>query len=169
MSYLWRYWAFDENNFSNLGEYVPNSDNHCDQITVIVHSADVSKEATIYIDNFKLVSGTTTLLDTNFSNLTEYEWLMSSANGSDYKEAKPVAFNQNLLQLSKKSSTVKVGEKITVEATAVPTAKITYKSNKKKVAKVDSKGIVTGIKAGKAKIKVTANGVTKTFKVNVAK
>ena len=134
------YWVFNEetSDFGDLGEYVPNPDNHCDEIVVNVHSSDVSKDATIYIDNFKLVSGTTTLLDTDFSNLTEYEWLTYTANGSFPQQAEPVPFNQNLLTLSKKATTVKVGEKITVEATAAPAAKITYKSNKKKVAKVDS-------------------------------
>ena len=47
--------------------------------------------------------------------------------------------------------------------------KITYKSSNEKVAKVSSKGIVTGVNAGKAAITVTANGVSKNFSVTVTK
>ncbi|MGN0460168.1 MAG: Ig-like domain-containing protein, partial [Ruminococcus sp.] len=43
----------------------------------------------------------------------------------------------------------------------------TYKSSNTKVAKVDSKGKVTALKAGTAKITVTNNKVSKTFTVTV--
>jgi len=45
--------------------------------------------------------------------------------------------------------------------------KTTYKSLTAKIAKVNSKGVVTGLKKGKAKIKVVASGVKFTVKITV--
>ncbi|WP_099469680.1 Ig-like domain-containing protein [Konateibacter massiliensis] len=73
------------------------------------------------------------------------------------------------LTLKSASGTVVVGSKITIEATADPTGKITYATSNKKVATVTSAGVVKGIKTGTAKITVTANGVSKTYKVTVKK
>jgi uncharacterized protein YjdB len=47
--------------------------------------------------------------------------------------------------------------------------KTTYKSSNAKVAKVSSKGVVTAIKAGTAKITVANNGAKAVFKVTVIK
>ena len=47
--------------------------------------------------------------------------------------------------------------------------KFKYKSKNKKIAKVDKKGFVTGIKKGKTKIKITCNGQTTYAKVTVKK
>jgi len=71
------------------------------------------------------------------------------------------------LKLAKSTAAIKVGRKLTIKATATPTAKITYKSSNKKIATVTSKGVVKGIKKGTAKITITANGVKRTFKVTV--
>ena len=59
-----------------------------------------------------------------------------------------------------KSITVIQGKKTAVKATVLPgnvsVKGVTYKSSNKKVATVDSKGNVKGVKAGKAKITITA-------------
>jgi Bacterial Ig-like domain (group 2). len=47
----------------------------------------------------------------------------------------------------------------------MPKTKITYQSKNKKVATVNSKGVVRGIRKGKTTILVTANG--KTVKVQI--
>lgn len=78
-----------------------------------------------------------------------------------------VSVKNPTLTLTKTSATVKVGKKVTISAKATPSAKVTYKSSNKKIATVTSKGVVKGIKKGTAKITVTANGVSKTFKVTV--
>lgn len=44
-----------------------------------------------------------------------------------------------------------------------------YKVADKSIAKINSKGVVTGLKAGTTKITATNNGVTKTFKITVNK
>lgn len=50
---------------------------------------------------------------------------------------------------------------------AVDPTSVTYKSLNENIAKIDSKGTVTGISAGTATIEVTVNGVTKTCQANV--
>ena len=60
------------------------------------------------------------------------------------------------IQLNKKSVTLKVGDKTTLKAKNVPKGKkISWKSNKKTVASVTSKGVITAKKQGKAKITAT--------------
>ena len=49
----------------------------------------------------------------------------------------------------------------------LPAGKVTYTSSNKKVATVTSKGVVKGIKKGKATITVKCNGITKKFVVTV--
>ncbi len=83
------------------------------------------------------------------------------------KKTCKVTVKNPVLKLSKSSATIKVGKKTTIKAKATPSAKVTYKSSNKKVASVSSKGVVKGLKKGKATIYVKANGVTKKFKVTV--
>ena len=71
------------------------------------------------------------------------------------------------LKLAKTSASIKVGKKTTIKAKAAPSGTIKYTSSNKKIATVSSKGVVTGKKKGTAKITVTCNGVSKTFKVTV--
>lgn len=92
-----------------------------------------------------------------------------SANGVSREFTVTVKAVKQQLTLAKSSATIKKGKKVTIKATATPKAKITYKSSNKKVATVTSKGVVKGIKAGKATITVSANGVSKKFKVTVKK
>ena len=62
------------------------------------------------------------------------------------------------LNAAKKS--VEVGKKFTLKVKSVTpktaSKKVTFKSNNKKVATVTNKGVVTGVRAGKAKITVTS-------------
>lgn len=75
--------------------------------------------------------------------------------------------------LKKKKVTVQAGKtkKITIK-NKKKTCKYTFKSNKKKVAKVSKKGKITGVKAGTAKItvkEITKKGKGKTRKVGTVK
>lgn len=80
---------------------------------------------------------------------------------------KPVV-KKTTVSLAKPSANLYVNGTTTVNAT-VKNGKgaTTYKSSNTKVAKVDSKGKVTALKAGTAKITVTNNKVSKTFTVTV--
>ena len=69
--------------------------------------------------------------------------------------------------LTKSSATIKKGKTTTIKSKAAPAGKVTYTSSNRKVATVTSKGVVKGIKKGKATIKVKCNGITKKFVVTV--
>lgn len=59
----------------------------------------------------------------------------------------------------KKSVTLKKGKKLTLKPTILPITsaeKVTYKSSDKKIVSVTSKGVIRGLKAGKAKITVAS-------------
>lgn len=72
--------------------------------------------------------------------------------------------------LPKSSGTIYLKGSLNINADVKnPFGKTTYKSADTDVAKVNSSGKVTGIKAGKTKITVTNNGVKKTFTVTVKK
>ena len=65
------------------------------------------------------------------------------------------------VKLSKKTCSISVGSKFKLKAVIrnkVKGAKITFKSLNKKIASVSKKGVVTGKKAGKAKIKASIQG-----------
>lgn len=85
----------------------------------------------------------------------------------EYKATCKVSVKTLTLKLAKTSASIKVGKKTTIKATATPTGTVKYTSSNKKIATVSSKGVVTGKKKGTAKITVTCNGVSKTFKVTV--
>ena len=67
----------------------------------------------------------------------------------------------------KYSATIKAGKTTTISSKAAPANKVTYVSSNKKIATVTSKGVVKGIKKGKATITVKCNGITKKFTVTV--
>lgn len=70
-------------------------------------------------------------------------------------------------KIAKKSITVKKGKKIKIKVTVSPKKKVTYKTSSKKIAKVNTKGVVKGIKKGTATITVTYQGVKQVIKVKV--
>ena len=90
-----------------------------------------------------------------------------AATCGDYTATCTVTVKTPTLKLAKTSASIKVGKKTTIKATATPTGTVKYTSSNKKIATVSSKGVVTGKKKGTAKITVTCNGVSKTFKVTV--
>lgn len=69
----------------------------------------------------------------------------------------------------KSKKTLYVGNKTTLGAVVKPAAKTTWKSSNKKIATVNSKGVVTPKKAGKVTITVKAHGITKKCVVTVKK
>lgn len=69
--------------------------------------------------------------------------------------------------LTKSSATIKKGKTTIIKSKAAPAGKVTYTSSNRKVATVTSKGVVKGIKKGKATITVKCNGITKKFVVTV--
>ena len=72
------------------------------------------------------------------------------------------------LTLNKSKATVYVKKSTTIPYTLInPVGKATFKSLNTKVAKVSSKGKVTGVKKGKTVITVSNNGVTKRFTITV--
>ena len=90
-----------------------------------------------------------------------------TAKSGSLKATYTVTVKNPTLKLTKASASVKVGKTTRITAKATPSGKITYKSSNKKIATVSSNGTVKGIKKGTAKITVTCNGVSKTFKVTV--
>lgn len=91
--------------------------------------------------------------------------ITATANGLTAKCI--VTVKNPTIKLAKAKATIKKGKKVRINATVTPASKITYKSNKKRVATVTAKGVVKGKKKGTAKITVTANSVKKTFTVRV--
>lgn len=74
------------------------------------------------------------------------------------------------VQLSKKTVTLEVGKKVTLKLKNAPKKKkITWSSNKKKIASVSKKGVVTAKKAGKANITAKVSGKKYVCKVTVKK
>ena len=71
------------------------------------------------------------------------------------------------LTLTKSSASISVKKTTTIKAKATPSKTIKYKSSNTKVATVNSKGVVKGIRKGKATITVTCNGVSRKFTVTV--
>lgn len=90
-----------------------------------------------------------------------------TAKSGNLKATYTVTVKNPTLKLTKASASIKVGKTTRITAKATPSGKIAYKSSNKKVATVSSNGTVKGIKKGTAKITVTCNGVSKTFKVTV--
>lgn len=84
-----------------------------------------------------------------------------------YTKKLTVTVKKPSFKLVKSSAKLKKGKKTTIKVKAAPVSKVTYKSSNKKVATVNSKGVVTAKKKGTAKITVKCNGITKTFKVTV--
>ena len=74
------------------------------------------------------------------------------------------------LGLSPASSTIGIGESVSLTTTKTPSYKqvsLTYTSSDTSVATVDSSGVVTGVGAGEATITVSAEGITASATVTV--
>ena len=87
-------------------------------------------------------------------------------------ETKPTATPTPVVKhgITAKVSQVYVGKKATIKVTKTKvTGKVTFKSSNKKVVTVNSKGVITGKKAGKAVITVKVGKYTKKLTVKVKK
>jgi len=71
------------------------------------------------------------------------------------------------VKVQKTRVTLRRGKRATIKATALPSGKITYKTNNKSVATVSKKGVIRARRKGTAKITVRANGVKRTVTVKV--
>ena len=90
-----------------------------------------------------------------------------TAKAGALKTTCKVVVKNPAFSLVKSSATIKKGKTTTIRSKATPAGKVTYTSSNKKVAAVNSKGVVKGIKKGKATIIVKCNGITKKFVVTV--
>ena len=88
-------------------------------------------------------------------------------NGKTYAADCTVTVKKPTLSVNKTSVTLTEGKTFTIVSKAVPSGKVTYTSSSKKIATVNSKGIVTAKKKGKATITVKANGISKKVKIVV--
>lgn len=126
----------------------------------------------VYIDDLSVKAAGSEVFATDYSAASlrdRYYGYVLGEEKDENRVERPqiVALDTKLLKLGKSSAVVKTGKTVKIKASAVLDSKITYKSSNKKVATVTAKGVVKGKKAGKAKITVSANGVSKTFKVTV--
>ena len=74
---------------------------------------------------------------------------------------------KNVFKVAKKKLVIKKGKKAKIKVTVSPKTKVKFKSSKAKVAKVNKKGVIKGLKKGKAKITVKAFGKKIVVKVTV--
>lgn len=134
---------------------------------VFIAGFNQAYKGSIYLDDVALK------IDNKMAASQKYEngktgdcvyYLNSSDQG---KSPKVVSFSGKALQVSKTTISLKKGKTATIKATAMPAAKITYKSSNKKIVTVNTKGVVKGRKKGVALVSVKANGKTIQVKVKV--
>lgn len=101
---------------------------------------------------------------------------VTSAVNSKIKDTIKITVKQRVTGISAGSIDVAAGKKATIKYTVSPSnassKAVTFKSSNTKIATVSSKGVVTGKKAGKAKITITAKDgskVKRTINVDVKK
>lgn len=146
------------------------------EFDLYIHGVRITAEnKAIYLDDLKITKADgTTVVDQNFDSLKDLKGKSDGFIAPDV-EVKELTITTlpdltpKTLTVSKSKLSVKVGKTVKIKATAKPSAKITYTSSNKKVATVNSKGVVTGKKAGTATITVKANGKTVKVKVTVKK
>jgi hypothetical protein len=124
-------------------------------------------KGSIFFDNVSIDVDGTTVASEDYEKGVPCEDTTYRVNRGDRIAAKAVTFTGNTLTVSKTSLTIKKGKKATIKTTTMPSAKATFKSSNKKIATVTAKGVVKGIKKGKATITVKANGKTAKVKVTV--
>ncbi len=93
--------------------------------------------------------------------------------GKTYSRTCKVTVKNPSISLNKYSATLYIGSTTTLKPKTFPSAKVYYKTSKSSVAKVSSKGVITGVKAGSATItayfKYKGKTYSKTCKVAVKK
>ena len=91
-----------------------------------------------------------------------------TAKCGNYKATCKITVKKGSLKITSKTAvSVKAKKTTAIKAAATSKAKITYRSSNTKVATVSSKGVVKGVKKGKAVIYVSSNGITKKVTVTV--
>ena len=145
-------------------------------ITAKVSQVYVGKKATIKVTKTK-VTGKVTFKSSNKKVTTvnskgvitgkKAGKAVITVKVGKYTKKLTVKVKKPSFKLVKSSAKLKKGKKTTIKVKAAPVSKVTYKTSNKKVATVNSKGVVTAKKKGTAKITVKCNGITKTFKVTV--
>ena len=93
------------------------------------------------------------------------------AIGEGNDALKDAFYNPTAIKLNKKSASIAAGKTLKLKAKLTPTyaeTELTWKSSNEKIATVNSKGVVKGLKKGSVTITVTtANGLKATCKVKV--
>lgn len=145
-------------------------------ITAKVSQVYVGKKATIKVTKTK-VTGKVTFKSSNkkVATVNSKGVIIGKKAGKavitvkvgKYTKKLTVKVKKPSFKLVKSSVKLKKGKKTTIRVKAAPVSKVTYKTSNKKVATVNSKGVVTAKKKGTAKITVKCNGITRTFKVTV--
>lgn len=145
-------------------------------ITAKVSQVYVGKKATIKVTKTK-VTGKVTFKSSNkkVATVNSKGVITGKKAGKAVITVKVGKYTKKLTVKVKKPSfklvtssvKLKKGKKTTIRVKAAPVSKVTYKTSNKKVATVNSKGVVTAKKKGTAKITVKCNGITRTFKVTV--
>lgn len=145
-------------------------------ITAKVSQVYVGKKATIKVTKTK-VTGKVTFKSSNkkVATINSKGVITGKKAGKavitvkvgKYTKKLTVKVKEPSFKLVKSSVKLKKGKKTTIRVKAAPVSKVTYKTSNKKVATVNSKGVVTAKKKGTAKITVKCNGITRTFKVTV--
>lgn len=145
-------------------------------ITAKVSQVYVGKKATIKVTKTK-VTGKVTFKSSNkkVATVNSKGVITGKKAGKAVITVKVGKYTKKLTVKVKKPSfklvksfvKLKKGNKTTIRVKAAPVSKVTYKTSNKKVATVNSKGVVTAKKKGTAKITVKCNGITRTFKVTV--
>ena len=145
-------------------------------ITAKVSQVYVGKKATIKVTKTK-VTGKVTFKSSNKKVATvnskgvitgkKAGKAVITVKVGKYTKKLTVKVKKPSFKLVKSSVKLKKGKKTTIRVKAAPVSKVTYKISNKKVATVNSKGVVTAKKKGTAKITVKCNGITRTFKVTV--
>lgn len=145
-------------------------------ITAKVSQVYVGKKATIKVTKTK-VTGKVTFKSSNKKVATvnskgvitgkKAGKAVITVKVGKYTKKLTVKVKKPSFKLVKSCVKLKKGKKTTIRVKAAPVSKVTYKTSNKKVATVNSKGVVTAKKKGTAKITVKCNGITRTFKVTV--
>lgn len=132
-----------------------------------VTGENAAYKGSIYFDDAALVVDGNVLLSNDFES-GKVNACTYTMNQSEKKHTpKVVGFTGKALDVAKKTLTIKAGKKATIKAATMPNSKVTYKTSNKKVATVTNKGVVKGVKKGKAVITVKANGKTVKVKITV--
>ena len=132
-----------------------------------VTGENAAYKGSIYFDDAALVVDGNVLLSNDFESGKVNACTYTMNQSEKTHTPKVVGFTGKALDVAKKTLTIKAGKKATIKAATMPNSKVTYKTSNKKVATVTNKGVVKGVKKGKAVITVKANGKTVKVKITV--